>query len=217
MKYDEYGEPVTGSHKTRLAKVTLYLEVPSISDQFGYDNTWYSEDEICQMIENNVCQNGIITTSYSDIIISDIEGDSPDKFKNPVGWLAPDGKFFLIESEEEGLAHLSLSRRVYDLYKNDLKRVYGRNTENTLERAGFIKVHCSEIRYFSNLFYQGYYDQGECRTPLINQTQRESLNEYFETHPEYKQYLSINGHRYNINWKKFSQSDHIQFNKLFEL
>ena len=92
MNYDEYGDPITGGHKRRLAKVTLYLEVPAVNEE---TETWYTEDELCKQIENNLPE-GFETTSWSDINISDIECDDPADFEKPVGYLAPDGKFFLI-------------------------------------------------------------------------------------------------------------------------
>lgn len=104
MNYDEYGDPISGCHKRRLVKVTLYLEVPSVNSE---TETWYTEDELCKQIEYNLPE-GFETTSWSDISVSDIEGDDPSKFNNPVGFIAPDGKLFLIESEENGLAHLAL-------------------------------------------------------------------------------------------------------------
>jgi hypothetical protein len=120
MKYNEYEEPVTGCHKRRLAKVTLYLEVPAVNEE---TETWYTEDELCKQIEDSLPE-GFVTTSWSDINISDIEGDDQSKFKNPVGYLAPDGNFFFIETEENGLAHLALARRVHDLYAPTLSKLF---------------------------------------------------------------------------------------------
>jgi hypothetical protein len=120
MKYNEYEEPVTGCHKRRLAKVTLYLEVPAVNEE---TETWYTEDELCTQIEDSLPE-GFVTTSWSDINISDIEGDDQSKFKNPVGYLAPDGNFFFIETEENGLAHLALARRVHDLYAPTLSKLF---------------------------------------------------------------------------------------------
>ena len=132
MNYDEYGDPISSCHKRRLAKVTLYLEVPAVNPE---TETWYTEDELCKQIENNLPE-GFETTSWSDINISDIEGDDQSKFKNPVGFLAPDGKFFLIETEENGLAHLALARRVHDLYEPTItERIYGTSYEQWLENS----------------------------------------------------------------------------------
>ena len=218
MKYDEYGEPVSGCHKRRLAKVTLYLEVPAVNPE---TETWYTEDELCKQIEDNLPE-GFETTSWADIIMSDIESDDQTKFKNPVGYLAPDGNFFLIETEENGLAHLGLARRVHDLYIPTItERIYGKTYEEWLENAGFIKVHCSDIRYFANKHYSGYWDQPDARTPKVTEQQREALYEYFKTHRKFAQIASINDyhmHRKNMPVTKWiREADDIQFQKMFEL
>ena len=218
MKYNEYEEPATGCHKRRLAKVTLYLEVPAVNEE---TETWYTEDELCEQIEDNLPE-GFVTTSWSDINISDIEGDDQSKFKNPVGYLAPDGKFFFIETEENGLAHLALARRVHDLYEPTFtERIYGASYEQWLDNAGFIKIHCSEVRYFANRHYSGFYDQPYIRTPKVTEQQRESLIKYFKTHKKFAQIASIND--YNMYRKNISvtrwlrEADDIQFQKMFEL
>ena len=219
MNYDEYGDPITGGHKRRLAKVTLYLEVPAVNPE---TETWYTDDELCEQIENSLPE-GFETTSWSDINISDIEGDDQSKFKNPVGYLAPDGKFFLIETEENGLAHLALARRVHDLYEPTfLERIYsGGRYEEWLENAGFIKVHCSEVRYFANKRYHGFYDQPNARTPKVTEQQRNALYEYFKTHTQFAQIASINDYnmyRKNIPITKWlREADDIQLQDMFKL
>lgn len=218
MKYDEYGDPVSGCHKRRLAKVTLYLEVPTVNPE---TNTWYTEYELCKQIEDNLPED-FETTSYSDIIMSDIEGDDQSKFKNPVGYLAPDGNFFLIETEEDGLAHLGLARRVHDLYEPTItERIYGKSYEQWLENAGFIKVHCSDVRYFANKHYSGYWDQPDSRTPKVTEQQRQALYEYFRSHRKFAQIASFNDYnmyRKNIPVTKWlREADDIQFQKMFEL
>jgi hypothetical protein len=218
MNYDEYGDPITGSHKRRLAKVTMYLEVPAVNPG---TETWYTEDELCNRIESSL-PIGFNTTSWSDINISDIESDDQTDFEKPVGYLAPDGKFFLIETEENGLAHLALARRVHDLYEPTFtERIYGKSYEQWLENAGFIKIHCSEVRYFANKHYSGFYDQPDARTPKVTEQQREALYEYFKTHRKFAEIASINDYnmyRKNIPVTKWiRESDDIQFQKMFEL
>ena len=218
MNYDEYGDPITGSHKRRLAKVTMYLEVPAVNPG---TETWYTEDELCNRIESSL-PIGFNTTSWSDINISDIESDDQADFEKPVGYLAPDGKFFLIETEENGLAHLALARRVHDLYEPTFtERIYGKSYEQWLENAGFIKIHCSEVRYFANKHYSGFYDQPDARTPKVTEQQREALYEYFKTHRKFAKIASINDYnmyRKNIPVTKWiRESDDIQFQKMFEL
>ena len=219
MKYDEYGEPISGCHKRRLAKVTMYLEVPAVNPE---TETWYTEDELCKQIEDNLPE-GFETTSWSDINMSDIEGDDQSKFKNPVGFLAPDGKFFLIETEENGLAHLALAKRVHDLYEPTItERIYGGGKyEYWLENAGFIKIHCSEVHYFANKHYHGFYDRPDAKTPAVTEQQRQALYEYFKTHRKFAQIASINNYnmyRKNIPITKWiREADDIQFQKMFEL
>jgi hypothetical protein len=154
--------------------------------------------------------------------MSDIEGDDQSKFKNPVGFLAPDGKFFLIETEENGLAHLALAKRVHDLYEPTIaERIYGVSYEQWLENAGFIKVHCSEVRYFANKHYSGFWDQPDVRTPKVTEQQRKALYEYFKTHRKFAQIASINNYnmyRKNIPITKWiREADDIQLQKMFEL
>lgn len=219
MNYDEFGEPITGNHKRRLAKVTLYLEVPTVNPE---TNTWYTEDELCKCIENNL-PDGFDTTSWSDIIMSDIEGDDPADFDKPVGYLAPDGKFFLIETEENGLAHLALACRVHDLYEPTItERIYGGGKyEHWLENAGFIKIHCSEVHYFANKRYHGFYDQPNAITPKVTEQQRQALYDYFKIHGKFAEIASINNYnmyRKNIPITKWiREADDIQFQKMFEL
>lgn len=219
MNCDEYGDPITGCHNRRMAKVTLYLEVPSVNPE---TETWYTQDELCKKIEDNLPE-GFETTSWSDINISDIEGDDQSNFKNPVGYLAPDGKFFLIETEENGLAHLALARRVHDLYEPTFtERIYsGGKYEQWLENAGFIKIHCSEVHYFANKKYSGFYNQPDSRTPKVSEKQRKALYEYFKSHKNFAHIASINNYntcRKNIPITKWlKEADDIQFQKMFEL
>ena len=206
----------TGTHKRRLAKITMYLDVPSLYEDNQGRVKFHSEESICRYIEQNLPKD-VHTTSWSDIIISPIEGDNPKDFENPVGYIAPDGRFFLIESDENGLAHIHLSYRVYQLYSDLVNGVYGTSLENKLENSGFIKVHSMEIRYYSRMQYAGFYNQEKEFSPRINEAQQESIIRYLEyimekKFPGYK-YVSINGHL--VERSKIKQADNIQFNKYF--
>lgn len=222
MKYNEYEEPITGSHKRRFAKVTLYLEVPSLKETEYGRVEFMSDDEIANMVEDCIVSNcsEIQPTSFPDIMLSDIEGDNPEDFDKPVGYLAPDGRFFLIESDENGLAHIHLSYRVYQLYSDLINGVFGTSLENKLEKAGFVKVHTLDVRYYSRMQYAGFYsdnDDEKRYTPRITEAQQESLLRYFDyimekEFPEYK-YVSINNHL--VERSKIKQMDNIQFNTLF--
>ena len=229
---NEYLEDLekTGTHKRRLAKITMYLEVPSLKTDKDTGITTFKteseiENEIERIVSKSLSKNDIYTTSPSDIMVSPIESDDPSEFKTPVGYLSPDGKFYLIESEENGLAHLELAHRVYDLYRDYIRdnRIFGPQIEDTLEHAGFIKVHGESVYYFANLPYGGYYDQTNCRTPRVNEIQQQRLLEYFENkHFELERdygvrvVVGINDH-YNIDLHKLKQMDNTQFNTYFIL
>lgn len=93
--------------------------------------------------------------------------------------------------------------------------------EQWLENAGFIKIHCSEVRYFANKHYNGFYDQPDAKTPKVTVQQRKALYEYFRTHKKFAQIASINDFnmdRKNIPFTKWlREADDIQFQKMFEL
>ena len=146
---NEYLEDLekTGTHKRRLVKITMYLDVPSLSTDKNTGITTFKtesdiENEIEKIVSKSLSKNDIYTTSPSDIMVSPIESDDPSNFKTPVGYLSPDGKFYLIESEENGLAHLELAHRVYDLYRDYIK-------ENRIFRNGkclLKKIECLGCR-----------------------------------------------------------------------
>ena len=205
----------TGTHKKRYAKVTMYLEVDSLKTDLYGREVFKTEDEILNQIEKNVEKHGISLASFSDIILSPIEGDDISKFKNPVGYLMPDGKFFLIECEENGLAHLALSERIYQLYEDEIerKRIYGEETETILEHFGCIKIHKNTFRYYSLLPYGGYYDQKDCKTPKINDIQFKRLVEFLQTLYPKENMVLINSNLVKI--RDFKQMDLVKINDLF--
>lgn len=205
----------TGTHKKRYAKVTMYLEVDSLKTTVYGREVFKTEDEILEQIEKNVQKHGISLASFSDIVLSPIEGDDISKFKNPVGYLTPDGKFFLIESEENGLAHLALSERIYQLYKDEIesRRIYGDETEKILERFGCIKIHKCGFRYYSLLPYGGYYDQKDCKTPKINDIQFKCMVEFLKTLYPKENYVSVNSQLIKI--RDFKQMDLVRINEIF--
>lgn len=212
---EEYFEDLstTGTHKRRYAKMTLYLEVPSLD---ANNECFMEPDEICALIENNL-PDGVITTSYSDILLSPIESDDFHNFKSPVGYLTPDGKFFLIETTEDGLAHIKLSYRVYQLYEKLVDSVLGMSLENRLENTGFIKVHGTSVRYFANMPYDSYYgDTTERKSPKIGDALQEKIINYliYVCRRERTSLASINDHLVKLSDLK--KMDNIQFNKVFE-
>lgn len=141
--------------------------------------------------------------------------NSPKGMECPVGYLAPDGKWFLIEQKEDSLIHLLLCGYVYEKYKDGLERVYGPKTEQILEHGGFIKVHGYDIRYFAKLAYNGYYDQGWCETPSVTDAQIEELCKYGKKFG-YEGELIFNDES-RCTMSELKQMDAIMRDKLFEL
>lgn len=171
--YNEEDEILPRTSRTRFAKVTMYLEVPS----------GYTEDTLSDAIEKHVStMEGVTTTSWSDVIMSKPGSDDPADFKEPVGFIAPDGRFFLMESAENGLAHLELAETVYNVYKNDidmrlLNSSSGMTLDYGLERAGFVKVHMYDIRYLAH--FCAVWGFGEdVYTPDLTEEQRDAIVRY---------------------------------------
>lgn len=218
MENEDYLDEIegTGTHKKRYAKLTMYLEVDSLKTDLYGREVFKTEDEILEQIEKNVEKHGISLASFSDIVLSPIEGDDISKFKNPVGYLTPDGKFFLIESEENGLAHLALSERIYQLYEDEIerKRIYGEETETILEHFGCIKIHKCGFRYYSLLPYDGYYDQTDCKTPKINEIQFKRMVEFLQTLYSKENFVSVNNSHF-VKIRDFKQMDLVKINDLF--
>ena len=138
----------------------------------------------------------------------------PKGMKSPVGYLSPDGKWFLVEESISPLVHLALSAYVYEQYKDMLKHVYGNQTEKILEHAGFIKIHHYDIRYFAKLYYSGYYDQTDCQTPSVTDIQIERIVEYGKEFG-YKGDVCIND--YTVSIFDLKQMDLIQRDRIFEI
>lgn len=205
----------TGTHEKRYAKVTMYLEVDSVKTDLYGRMKFKTDDEILQQIERNVKKHGITLSSFSDIILSPIEGDNPCNFKKPVGYLTYTGNFFLLEGEDYGLAHVALSSMLYQYYEDFIKerRIYGTDLENTLEHMGMIKVHGCGFRYYPSLPYSGYHDQKDCKTPKINEVQRLEMIKYLENKYPNEQWVEINGKSYKI--RDFKQMDLVRINEIF--
>lgn len=211
---DEEFEYRTKNHKTRLARVTLYLEVPT-QDAMG---NIQDEDNILSSIETILFNKEYIPTAPGEINLSPIFDDYILTYKHPVGYLAPDGKFYVIESEENGLAHLEVSRVVYNKYIQtqyiQMNRLGG-CFEDTLEKNGFIKVHEQDIRYFAHMYLGRNALTGEENyTPDPTPEQIRALVEYCK-------HFNLDGENF-INEKRFDirvlkNGDALAIRKLFEI
>lgn len=211
---DEEFEYRTKNHKTRLARVTLYLEVPT-QNAIGRVK---GEDDTLSSIESILFNKGYIPTAEGEISLSPIFDDDVFSYKHPVGYLAPDGKFYVIESEENGLAHLEVSSVVYNKYYNSpyiqLSRLGG-CLEDTLEKNGFIKVHEQDIRYFAHM-YLG-------KDSLTNTTNYspDPTPEQVRALIKYCKHFNLEGENF-INERRFDMrvlqnGDPLSIRKLFEI
>ena len=163
-------------HTRKLAKITLYLDVPSTFD----------EGTLEQAIENKIEDLDINITGPSETMISEPGSDNPEDFEYPVGFIAPDGKFYLIDGRTNGLAHLYLADFVKNLYESkgmleNLHRYFdtGLSLDYVLEHAGFVKVHNYDIRYIAHFHLGGHTIDGEpVYTPDLTDAQIKSIIRY---------------------------------------
>ena len=205
-------------HSTRQAKITLYLDVPTTDDK----NHFIGYDEIASLCEDAISKiSNFSVNAPSDIAISPIESDSLEEMiakakqdnDNVVGFLAPDGKWWLTYCKKESLAHISLSSLVYNYYKYELSyNLRDSNSwhsciDSTLENNGFIKVHGCNIRYFTNIR----------NAQKLNSKQIDEILKYIKLQLDCigVDYVCINGK--SIQYSRIKQMDDIVFNRLFEI
>ena len=202
-------------HSIRQAKIILYLDVPTIDDK----NHFISDNEIVSLCEDAISKiPNFSVNAPSDIIAGPVESDDLEEmiFKakenddNVVGFLAPDGKWWLTYCSKESLAHISLSSLVYNQYKYELAQNssdWHSSVDSILEHNGFVKVHGSDIRYFNNVG----------NSPKVNSKQIDEILKYVRLQLECigADYVCINGKI--VQYTKLKQMDDIVFNKLFEI
>ena len=202
-------------HFIRQAKITLYLDIPTTDDK----NHFISDNEIVSLCEDAISKiSNFSIKAYSDIIVGPVESDNLEEmiFKakenddNVVGFLAPDGKWWLTYCSKESLAHISLSSLVYNQYKYELAQIpydWYNGIDSFLEHNGFIKVHGRDIRYFNNVG----------NSLKVNSKQIDEILKYVKLQLEYMcaGYVCINGKI--VHYTKLKQMDEIAFNKLFEI
>lgn len=201
-------------HSIRQAKITLYLDVPTTDDK----NHFIGDNEIVSLCEDAISKiPNFSVNAPSDIIGGPIESDDLEEmiFKakenddNIVGFLAPDGKWWLTYCKKESLAHISLSSLVYNQYKYDLvQNSYDcTGIDSILEHNGFVKVHGCDIRYFSNVG----------NSTKVNNKQIDEILKYVKLQLECMcaGYVCINGKI--AQYTKLKQMDEVAFNRLFEI
>lgn len=172
LEVDDYIQPK--DHTRRLAKITLYLDVPSE----------YGEGTLEQAIEDKLYELGIDITGPSETMVSDPGSDNPEDFETPVGFIAPDGKFYLVDGDTDGLAHLHLAPFVKEVYeqKGMLDNLHmfhsGLSLDYTLENSGFVKVHKYDIRYVAHWWIGTDHDNNKVYSPDLTDAQIQSIVRY---------------------------------------
>lgn len=195
------------THKKRYAKATIYLEVPE-----DLDDEYKVESEIERLLD----YGQLHFTGPAEVTVSEPGSDEPERFIEPVGYIAPDGKFYLIESSENGLAHLELAPLMLKLYGDKLNNILlygsGMSIDYGLERAGFVKVHTFDIRYIAHL--QAGFGSNEVYTPDITDAQLESILRYCKLW-NYEGRVDVNGRITEVS--KIKQADKLALRKIFSL
>ena len=205
LKYFEDPKPAT--HKTRYAKATIYLEVPE-----DLDDEYKVEREIERLLD----YGQLHFTGPAEVMVSECGSDEPEKFVSPVGYIAPDGKFYLMESSDTGLAHLELAPLMIKLYGEELDNILlygaGMSIDYGLEKAGFVKVHGFDIRYIAHS--QAGFGSNERYTPDITDAQLESILRYCKLW-NYEGCVDVNGKKVKVSAIK--QADKLALRKIFSL
>ena len=200
-------EYLPNTHKTRYAKATIYLEVPEDLD---------TESKVENEIERLLGWGNIDFTGPADVMVSEPGSDNPENFVNPVGYIAPDGKFYLMETSECGLAHIELAPLMLKLYGEELDNILlygdGMSIDYGLEKAGFVKVHQFDIRYLAH--FQVGFGSNERYTPDITDAQLESILRYCKLW-NYDGCIDVNGKRVKVSAIK--QADKLALRKIFSL
>lgn len=200
-------EYLPNTHKKRYAKATIYLEVPE-----DLDDEYKVEREIERLLD----YGQLYFTAPAEVMVSEPGFDEPENFANPVGYIAPDGKFYLMETSECGLAHIELAPLMLKLYGEELDNIllYGSGMciDYGLERAGFIKVHQYDIRYLAHL--QAGFGSNERYTPDITDAQLESILRYCKLW-NYDGCIDVNGKRIEVSAIK--QADKLALRKIFSM
>lgn len=195
------------THKKRYAKATIYLEVPE-----DLDDEYKVECEIERLLD----YGQLHFTGPADVMVSECGSDEPEKFISPVGYIAPNGKFYLMESSECRLAHIELAPLMLKLYGEELDNILlygsGMSIDYGLERAGFIKVHTFDIRYIAH--FQAGFGCNERYTPDITDAQLESILRYCKLW-NYDNCININRKRVEVS--KIKQADKLALRKIFSL
>ena len=199
--------------KTRRFRVTSYIELP-----FDYSNHW-TEEQLASYIERMLFKDATLKAHDVDVeaskqplpeIHEDPSQEDITSFVSPAGYIAPDGKFYGMESKDCGLCHLAIADEVYEYYSS----IMDMNTSSThmsaeayLEDSGFIKVRGYEILYSTDFDTKPIYWTDEQKETVVR----------FMKHVETEYGLNVRFHDYGVvKSYELSQMDKFAIIKKFD-
>lgn len=191
--------------KTRRFRATVWLEIPlKYNEHYSQDKL---EDKIQKTLQDTLDAHVDIEVSKEPI---EEVADNITLFNDPVGFIAPDGNFYGLNSNDLSLAHLTLANEVWEAYKDKIeeKDFSGYGIDFDLERMGFIKIRGNEVHYY--VPYKKlpiYWTEAQCTTIL-------KYIEHIEKDTPYH-CVSFGGHK--VTSYMFKQMDKFAIIKLFEL
>ena len=193
---------------SRRFRATVWLSIPiDVNSHYTEDKL---EDEINETLYTKFnCDN--IDCEVSKEPLDEVSEDIT-KFDEPSGFIAPDGKFYGMNSDELTLAHMALAEEVYEFYKDkfDIKNRTGYGIDFDLERNGFIKIRDNKVIYWvTDDENPIYWTKEQCDTVLNYIRHMESLSNCVV--------FSNGAHNFDVTSSQFSQMDKFSILKKFGL
>ena len=159
-----------------LAKHDIYVTA-------NEDETFISE--IRETAEENKKSEKTLPSGFVDnVYLSNIFRKCKKYNCEPVGFLSPEGWWFLTDTNDTGLAHIELAPRIVKAFTEmgttfNLHRNGGlQSSDIMLETNGFIKVHGLTIRYLAHFPCYNSSTRQPDYTPDITVKQKEALCSY---------------------------------------
>ena len=147
--------------KSRRFKVEMFVDVPISVDGCTEKQTEKLIEQALSeydcFVDINNCEKEPLENVHKDFQGNELlfEDDVNDisHFEDPVGFIAPDGKFYGCTENDISLAHVGLSNEIYEAYQDyihaNLSYSIYHNPDYELEICGFIKIRGNRLYYVS--------------------------------------------------------------------
>ena len=154
--------------KSRRFKVEMFIDVPISPNGCTEEQTEKLIEQTLSeygcFVDINICEKEPLENVHKDFQGNELsfEDDVNDisHFEDPIGFIAPDGKFYGCAENDISLAHICLSNEIYDTYRDyihtNLPYSNYHNLDFELEACGFIKVRGNRLYYYTGtdkIFY----------------------------------------------------------------